>query len=417
MDIPRPDLKQTRRRRRAVIGAAVVAGVVLATVALTRLEPAAPTVERATLWIGEVERGEMRREVRGTGTLVPEEVRWIPAQTSGTVERRLLEPGAVVEPTSVILVLSNPQVEQEAFDAASGLEVARAQLDQVRAQLESDAMSLRSEVARIEAEDLQARLDVEATEELAAKGLVSSLELRRTRARADSLATRSQIERERLVVFQRARDAQVAATAAEVAQRRALAELRQRLVAALAVRAGIAGVLQEITVEPGQQVAPGAPLARVAEPTRLMARVRVPATQTRDLTVGLPARVDTRNGVVPGRVTRIDPAVREGTVTVDLSLEGELPRGARPDLNVDATVEIEHLTDVVSVGRPAFGQEGATVGLFRLDPDGGSARRVRVRLGRGSVNTIEVIEGLAPGDQVILSDMSRWDDFDRVKLR
>lgn len=416
MDVLRVGVVEQKRKRRIVIGSVVGVVVVLATVGLSRLKPAAPTVERATVWIGKVERGEMLRQVRGSGTLVPAEVRLVPADTSGRVERRVVEPGAFVAADSVVLVLSNPTVEQEAAEAASDLRIAQAGLENLRAQLESQTMTLRSEVARIESEAEQARLQAEAYQELAKDGLVSSVELKLAQARAGSLATRAGIEKERLQVFARSTAAQAAAQEAAVEQRQAMGRLRQRLLDSLQVRAGMAGVLQEVTVEIGQQVTPGMNLARVAEPTHLMARLRVPATQARDVALGLPVAVDTRNGIVPGTVSRIDPAVREGTVTVDVALAGELPRGARPDMNVDGTIEIERLAEVTYVGRPAFGQEHETVGLFRIENDGRHASRVQVKLGRSSVNTIEVIEGLAPGDEVVLSDTSRWDDVDRIKL-
>lgn len=416
MDVLRVGVVERKRRRRIVVGGAVGAIVVLATVGLARLKPAAPTVDRAIVWIGRVERGEMLRQVRGSGTLVPAEVRLVPAETSGRVERRVVEPGAGVAVDSVIVVLSNPTVEQEAAEAASDLRIAQAGLDNLRAQLESQTMTLRSEVARIDSEAEQARLQAEVFSELAKEGLVSSVELKLAQARATSLATRAAIETERLQVFARSTAAQAAAQEAAVEQRQAMARLRQRLSDSLQVRAGLDGVLQEVAVEIGQQVTPGMNLARVAEPTRLMARLRVPATQARDLALELPVAVDTRNGIVPGRLSRIDPAVREGTVTVDVKLEGELPRGARPDMNVDGTIEVERLAEVTHVGRPAFGQEHETVGLFRLEKDGRHASRVQVKLGRSSVSTIEVIEGLTPGDEVVLSDTSRWDDVDRIRL-
>jgi len=416
MDIPRTGIVERRRRRRVILVVAGLAAVVALTLAVSRLKPAAPGVDRATVWIGEVERGPMLRQVRGNGTLVPESIRWIPAETSGTVEQRVLEPGAEVGTDSRILVLSNPQVELAAEDAASQLRIAEAELESLEAELKSRHMDIRSELARIEAEATEARLQAEATEELAESGLVSGVELLLARSRASSAATRAEIERERESSFLGSVKARLAAKQAEVEQCRATSRLRQRLLDSLEVRAGLNGVLQEVTVEVGQQVSPGTNLARVADPSRLMARLRVPATQARDLLVGQPVSVDTRNGLVPGTLARIDPAVREGTVTVDVSLEGELPRGARPDLAVDGTVEIERLSDVVYVGRPAFGQENGTVGLFRLEDDGRHASRVRVHLGRASVNTVEVVEGLAPGDEVILSDTSRWDDYDRIRL-
>ncbi len=416
MDIARVGVAQQKRRRLRLVAGGAAVLLALVTVGLARLKPAAPSVDRSTVWIGRVERGEMLRQVRGSGTLVPEEIRWIPAATSGRVERRLLEPGAVVDADSVILALSNPQVEQETVDAESQVHIAEAGLTNLRAQLENQLISFKVEVARIDSEAEQAELQKEANEELAKKGLISSVELKLTRAQASSLATRAELERQRVEVFARSITAQVAAQQAEVEQRRAMHGLRRRMLDSLTVRAGSAGVLQDVTVEVGQQVTPGMNLARVAEPSHLMARVRVPATQARDVTIGLDATVDVRSGVIPAKVARIDPAVREGTVTVDLSLVGELPRGARPDLNVDGTIELERLEDVVFVGRPAFGQEGATVGLFRIEPDGSHASRVQVMLGRTSVNTIEVVKGLEPGDDVILSDTSRFDDYDRIRL-
>jgi len=416
MDIARVGVAQRKRRRLQVTVGVVAVLAAVVTVGLSRLKPAVPSVDRDTIWTGRVERGEMLRQVRGSGTLVPEEIRWIPAATAGRVEQRLLEPGAVVDSDTVILVLSNPEVEQETVEAESQVHIAEAELTNLRAQLENQLISFKVEVARIESEADQARLRAAANDELAKKGLVSSVEVNVVRAQASSLATRAELERQRVEVFARSITAQVAAQEAEVEQRRAMHRLREKLRDSLTVRAGSAGVLQDVTVEVGQQVTPGMNLARVAEPSHLMARVRVPATQARDVTVGLDATVDARSGLIPAKVVRIDPAVREGTVTVDLKLLGELPRGARPDLNVDGTIQLERLEDVVYVGRPAFGQEAATVGLFRIEPDGSHATRVQVTLGRTSVNTVEVVKGLEPGDEVILSDTSRFDDYDRIRL-
>jgi len=416
MDIARVGVAEKKRRRRLIFLAGGIVAAAIVTLGLYRLEPAAPTVEKSTVWIGAVERGEMLRQVRGSGTLLPAETRWIPAETSGRVERRLLDPGAIVKPDSIILELSNPQVEQEAVEAESGLRIAEAGVINLKAQLDSQLMSLRAEHARIESEAMQARLRAEANVELAKNGLVSAVEMKLSQAAAESLATRTDLERQRVEVFARSVEAQIAAQQAEVEQRRAMAGLRRGLLDSLRVKAGLAGVLQEVTVEIGQQAAPGMNLARVAEPSRLMARLRVPATQARDVLVGQEATIDTRNGVVAGKVGRIDPAVRDGTVTVDVTITGDLPRGARPDLSVDGTIEIERLEDIVYVGRPAFGQESSTVGLFRLEQDGVHARRVQVKLGRSSVNTIEVLEGLQPGEQVILSDTSRFDEYDRIRL-
>jgi HlyD family secretion protein len=358
----------------------------------------------------------MVRGVRGSGTLVPEVVRLIPAETSARVERRLLEPGAVVEPDSVILVLSDPLVEQEAVDAEMQLRRAEAELVSLRVRLQNEALDQEAGVADAEAQYEQARLRAEADRELAREGLIPDITLKSSMAGANALRVRAEMDRRRLAAAGTGMEAQLAAKRVEVDQRRTMFELRRRLRDALQVRAGLAGVLQAVAVEVGQVVTPGLNLARVADPSRLMARVQVPATQARDLLPGQPAEVDTRNGMVVAKVARIDPAVRDGTVTVDLTLTGVLPRGARPDLDVDGTIEIERLGDVVQVGRPVSGQEGSTVGLFRLEKDGTHAVRVKVRLGRASVRTIEVLEGLVPGDEVVLSDTSRWDDSERIRL-
>ncbi len=416
MDVPRVGVAERKKKRRMVWIGAVAVALLACTVALSRLKPAAPSVERATVWMGKVERGPMVRQVRGSGTLVPEVVRLIPATTSARVERRVVEPGAGVKSDTVILVLSDPQVEQEAIDADMQLRRCEAELVNLRVQLEDQALDQQAGVAAAEAQYEQARLRAEADRELAREGLISDIAFKTSLAGAKALQVRTEMDRKRLSASGKGIEAQLAAKQAEVDQRRAMYELRRRTRESLQVRAGLEGVLQEIAVEVGQQVAPGTNLARVADPSRLMARVHVPATQARDVATGQKADVDTRNGVVAAKVTRIDPAVHDGTVTVDMALVGELPRGARPDLNVDGTIEIERLDDVVFVGRPAFGQEGSTVGLFRVEPDGVHAARVQVKLGRASVNTIEVIEGLQPGDEVVLSDTSRWDEAGRIRL-
>lgn len=416
MDVPRTGVAEQKRRRRLLWSVVSVGALALAAFALSRLKPAAPSVERATVWTGKVQRGPMVRGVRGSGTLVPEVVRLIPADTSARVERRVLEPGAVVEPDSVILVLSDPLVEQEAVDAEMQLRRAEAELVSLRVQLRGQALDQEAGVASAEAAYEQGRLRAEADRELAREGLIPDITLKSSVAAADALRVRAEMDRKRLAAAGTGIEAQLAAKQFEVDQRRTMSSLRRRLRDSLTVRAGLAGVLQEIAVEVGQVVTPGLKLARVADPGRLMARVQVPATQARDLQPGQAAEVDTRNGTVAAKVARIDPAVKDGTVTVDLTLTGTLPRGARPDLDVDGTIEIERLDDVVYVGRPVSGQEGSTVSLFRLEKDGTHAVRVKVRLGRASVRTIEVLEGLAPGDEVVLSDTSRWDDNERIRL-
>jgi len=416
MDVPRIGVAQKRRRRNillAVIGAVVV---VVLTIAISRLEPAAPAVDRDTVWVGTVERGNMLRQVRGNGTLVPEEVRWIPAQTSGRVEQIRVDPGDRVEADEILLQLSNPEVERSAVDSVSALRRAEAELESLQVTLLSEELNHRAQAAAVEAEYVQASLRAEADRELSERGLISSINLRISESMAKALETRRTIEQQRLEMTARSNAARLSAKEAEVDQQRALYRLRQEQLESLYVRPGLAGVVQEVAVEIGQQVAPGSSLALVAEPSRLKAELRVPATQARDVQVGQKTTVDTRNGLVEGTVARVNPAVREGTVAVEVRLVGALPRGARPDLNVDGTIEIENLRDMLFVGRPAFGQENGTVGLFRLDDDGVHARRAQVRLGRSSVNTIEVVEGLEAGDQVVLSDTSRWDDYDRIRL-
>jgi HlyD family secretion protein len=420
MDIQRPaSVARQKKMRRIAFAVAGLLVVGLVSVILARLEPAAPTVERATVWVDTVKRGSMLRQVRGLGTLVPvdEARRWIPAMTQGRVERIVLRPGANVTPTTVVLELSDPQAEQLLSDAEQQLKAAEADLAGLEARLQTDRLTQRATAATVEADFHQARLEKEVNEDLAKDGLVSALVLKQSTVRADSLETRNRIEQERVKVAEDNIRAQLKAQQARIDQLRSLYDLRRQQVDQLQVRAGMDGVLEQVPVDVGQQVAPGTNLARVADPTRLKAELRIAETQARDLTIGQIAQVDTRNGFIPGKVVRIDPAAQNGTVTVDVALEGELPRGARPDLSVDGTVELERLDNVLYVGRPAFGQEQSTVGLFRLDQATGEAMRAQVQLGRSSVNTIEVIGGLAEGDQVVLSDMSAWDQFDRVRLR
>jgi HlyD family secretion protein len=416
MDIARPVNRRRQRLKRAAYAALAVAAVALITVGLSRLRPAAPTVERATVWIDTVKRGPMVRQVRGLGTLVPEDIRWIPATTEGRVERIVLRPGITVEPRTVILELSNPTLEQELQDATLKLRAAEASLANLIVQLENDNLQQEASTASIEADYHKAALQAEANEQLAKDQLVSEMVVRQSRLDADQLAARLVIAKKQLASRAEATQSRLAVQRSEVDQARAVLQLKQRQVGDLRVRAGVAGVLQVVPVDVGQQVAPGANLARVADPGRLKAELKIAETQAKDIQVGQTASIDTRNGLVEGRVTRIDPAVQNGTVTVDVALMGSLPKGARPDLSVDGTIELERLADVLFVGRPAFGQEQSSVGLFKLQ-QGGEATRVAVRLGRSSVNTVEVISGLNVGDQVVLSDMSTWDAFDRVRLQ
>jgi HlyD family secretion protein len=417
MDVVRTGVVEAKRRRRWLIAAAGVAAVTLVTVAVANLDPAAPGVDRATVWIGTVQRGTLLRQVRGHGTLVPVDLRWVQAQTAGRVDRIHVDPGARVSAEDVLLELTDPEVERAAVDAESALLRAEAELESLRMTLLSTELDQRAEAAAVEAEYVRASLQAEADRELSEKGLISDIHRRSSEALANALSTRREIEVQRLEMTAQSNRALLDAKRAEVEQQRALHRLRTRLLEALSVRAGIDGVVQEVPVEIGQQVTAGTMLAKVAEPNLLEAELRVPATRARDVRPGLPVSVDTRNGLVDGTVTRVDPSVREGTVTVEVRLDGPLPDGARPDLAVDGTIEIERLHDVVFVGRPVQSQERATVGLYRLEPDGDHASRVQVELGSASVDTIEVVRGLEVGDQVILSDSSRWDDHDRIRLR
>ena len=416
MDIPRPEAARKRRIRRALYGLLVLILIPLITWGLSRLKPAAPTVERATVWLDTVKRGPMTREVRGLGTLIPEEVLWIPAPMEGRVDRILALPGTPVTAETLLIELVNPELQQAAVDADYQVKAAEAQREDARVKLQSDRLTLRSLAAEVEASYQQARLTADRDANLYKEGLLIELTMKLSSISAERLARRVAIEQERLKINEDSTTAQLAAQQARVEQLRALARLKRSQVESLKVRAGAAGVLQQLDVKVGQRVGSGFLLAKVAQPERLKAELKVPETQAKDIIIGQKAAIDTRNGVIPGHVTRIDPAVQSGTVTVDVKLDGALPQGARPDLSVDGTIELEHLESVVYVGRPAFGQPSSTVGLFRLEPDGKGAVRVQVKLGRTSVNTIEVLEGLQVGNQVILSDMSAWDAYDRVRL-
>lgn len=415
MDIPRPSQAKAKRKKRIMTIVATVVVLGLAAFGLSRLKPAAPSVDRNLVWVDEVKRGPMVRQVRGLGTLVPENIRWVAARTQARVDRIILRPGAIVEPDSIILEMTNPDVEQAAETAQSSLQAAEAQLANLRVQLQSQLLQAESNAAAAKASYEQSRLRAEVNQELFADGLVSSLELQLSQVTAEEAATRHQIEQKRFKFAQESIEPQLAVQRAEVARLRAQARLRQAEAEALTVRAGMSGVLSALPVEVGAQIQPGQNVARVADPTELKAEIRIAETQAKDIMLGQLANIDTRNGVVAGSVSRIDPAVQNGTVLVDVTLTGDLPKGARPDLSVDGTIELERLDNVIFVGRPAFGQEGSTIGIFRLDEDG-HAHRTQVRLGRSSVNTIEVLGGLIPGDRVILSDMSQWDSNDRVKL-
>lgn len=416
MDIQRADLKIKKRRKQLLQGGLALAALVGIGTWLATLEAAAPKVERESLWLDSVKRGEMLREVRGPGLLVPKEIRWIAAETAARVERIVVKPGAVVEPDTVILELSNPEVEEAQLAAQSALTAAEADLAAQRMTLESQLLDQKANLAGVEADYESARLQTEAEADLAEKGIIPRIQYRRSQLASDQLKVRLDIEKERVSKFGQTMSSQMAAQRARAEQLRNTAELRARQLDGLKVRAGIAGVLQQVPVEEGQQVAAGINLARVARPDVLMAELRIPETQVKDVAIGQDVNVDTRNGVVAGKVMRIDPAVLNGTVLVDVDLVGALPPGARPDLSVDGTIQIERLDDVLYVGRPAYGQPESEVRLFKLDVESGIAQRVPVRLGRASVNLIEVQQGLAPGDQIILSDTSQWDEYDRLRI-
>jgi HlyD family secretion protein len=416
MDIPRQNAIRQRRIRRAifiVLGLLVVGSV---TLAVSRLKPAPPSVEKATLWPDTVKRGPMLLEVRGLGSLVPEEILWIPAITDGRVARRFILPGTPVKADTIIFELSNPEQEQAALDAEWQLKAAEEQYKSLKAQLDSQLLDQKSAAATVQSDYTEAKLDAEKDSELAKLGLGAELNAKITRAKADALATREDIEKQRLAVTAASVQAQLEAQQARVEQLRAFYDLKKSQLDSLRVRAGAEGVLQELEVEVGQRVSAGAPLAKVAQPTKLKAQLKIPETQAKDVQIGQSASVDTRNGIIPGHVMRVDPSVINGTVTVDVKLDGPLPKGARPDLSVEGTIELANLPDVVYVGRPAFGQPNSTVGMFKIDPDGKTATRVQVKLGRASVNSVEILGGLEPGDKVYLSDMSQWDAFNRIRL-
>jgi len=418
MDIARPEFKTQKRRRQMILGAIVLMAVVAVTIGVSRLKPAAPTVERGTVWTDTVKRGPMVRQVRGIGSLVPtqESVRQIPAETEATVVRIRVLPGSQVEADTILLEMLNSQTEQAAVDAQLQLKAAQAEYQSLRVKLESDLMNQKAGAATVNADHNQAQRQAETDKALYELGVISGLAYKGSKGKADELTTRDDLETQRLTANQKAIESQMAQQQAKVEQMRVLAQLKQKQLDALKVRAGIKGVLVDLPLQVGQHVLPGIMLAKVVEPDHLMATIKIAETQARDVQIGQPASVDTHNGVVAGTVMRVDPAVQNGTVTVDLKLTGELPKGARPDLSVDGTVDLERLDNVLYVGRPAFGQESSTISLFKLFPDGQEALRVPVKVGRASVNSIQVIEGLHEGDTVILSDMSRWDNTDRIRL-
>ena len=416
MDIPR----KSRTRRKIVLRIVYVV-VILAVIGAgswytAGLKPAEPTVDRATVWIDTVRRGPMLRQVRGVGKLAPEEIRWIPAIVDGLVERKVLEPGARVTPDTVIIELSNPQLERDAVTAEWDLKAAESGFVDFQLRLRSEELTQAADLARMESDYQQAKVRYESRLKLYEDGLISPLDLQEYRVNAEQLANRIEIEKQRAAIRKESVEAQLLERRTQVEKSRAMYELRKSQLEQLNVKAGVEGILQQIEVDVGQRVGMGSNLARVVNPAKLKAEISISETQARDVQLGQEVTVDTRNGVIDGRVARIDPAVRNGSVTVDIRLDGELPKGARPDLSVDGTVVIERLEDIVYAGRPVQGESDSRISLFRLDPDGRRATRVMVTLGRTSVNTVEIKEGLQPGDQIILSDMSAQDGIDSIRI-
>ena len=416
MDVALPNRSKAKRMRRLAIGAVLLAVVSMAGIAVVRLQPAAPPVDRASVWIDVVKRGRMLRDVRGQGTLVSEDLRWIPATTTGRVERIVLRPGTPVSADSVILQLSNPSLDQELEDAQLKLKAAEASLTSLRVQLDDEELQQRATAATIEADYKKAAMQADVNEQLSALKLVSDLILKQSKLDAEQLDVRNRIAQQQLAHTAESRSARLAERQSLVDQARAFMTLKAREVDALRVRPGVPGILQVVPVDVGQQVTVGTNLARVVNPSRLMAEVKVPETQAKDVQIGQRASIDTHNGVVSGRVTRIDPSVLNGTVTVDVAIDGPLPTGSRPDLSVDGTIELERLDNVLYVGRPAFGDENTSTTLFKMQPDG-TAVRVPVKFGRSSVNSLEILSGITEGDQVVLSDMSAWNEVDRVHIQ
>jgi HlyD family secretion protein len=416
VDVARPkSVIRNKKIKKVVYAVLVLVAASAVTLGLSRMAPAAPSVEGATLWPDTVKRGEMLRQVRGLGTLVPEEVRFIPATSDSIIEERKLRAGETVTPNSIILVMSNPDVQQRAIDAELQLKGAEADLANLQATLQSQILNQQAAQASVESDYNRAKLDFAANRELAKDGLIADVILKKSQVTTQELAAKNEMEKKKVEVNSKSADAQIAAQQARVDQYRAALQLRRKQVDELTVRAMVAGVVQQVPVEPGQRVSQGTILAKIAQPGRLRAELQIAETQVKDVALGQIASIDTRNGIIPGQVIRIDPASVNGTVKVDVQLNGEYPKGVRPDLSVDGTIEVERLPDVMYVGRPAYGQADTTVSMFKWLPNG-EAVRVQVKLGRTSVNTIEIKEGLQIGDRVILSDMSAWDSYDRLRI-
>jgi len=417
MDIQRPSNARAKKIRRILYAATALVSVTGVTYGVTRLRPAAPAVDKATIWTDDVKRGPMIRDVHGIGTLVPIDIRWIPARTDSRVDRIVLRPGAIVKPESTILELSDPILQRETLDAEYQLKAAQADLENLKVQINSELLNQKSFTANVRSDYEQAKLQNEVDEKLRAEGIGAEVTAKLSKVKAEQLGIRLKLEEDRTKNAEDSAAARLQAQQSRVDQQRALYDLKRSELDSLHVRAGIDGVLQLLPVDVGQHVSPSTNLARVADSKHLKAEIKIPETQAKDISIGQPATVDTRNGVVKGQVSRIDPSVQNGTVTIDVLFTEPLPNGARPDLSVDGTIELENLRDVLYVGRPVHGQSDSTIGLFKLVDDGSEAVRVNVKLGRSSVNTVEILQGLKPGDKVILSDMSTFDAYDRLRLR
>jgi HlyD family secretion protein len=419
MDIQRPSNARAKKIRRIIYVALAIVSLAGVSYGVSRLRPAAPAVDKATIYTDDVKRGPMIIEVHGLGTLVPEDIRWIPAQTDSRVERIVIHAGttAAVQPSSVILELSNPELQRDLLDAEYQLKGAQADYENLKVQVGSDLLNQKANTAQVRSDYEQAKIQHEVDDKLRAEGLTSELTAQLSKVKMEQLAIRLKLEEDRTANAVDTAKARLLVQQAKVDQQRALYDLKRSQADALHVRAGIQGVLQLVPVEVGQRVTPGTNLARVADPKHLKAEIKIAETQANVVAIGQLAAIDTRNGIVKGHVARIDPSVQNGTVTVDVSITDPLPPGARPDLSVDGTIEIENLKDVLYVGRPVHGQTGSTIGLFKLVGDGSEAERVTVSLGKSSVNTVEILQGLKVGDKVVLSDMSNWDAFGRIRLR
>jgi HlyD family secretion protein len=418
MDVPRKDARKKKIIRRTLVSLVLLAAIPAITVGLSRLKPAAPGVEMSTLWPDTVKRGPMLREVRGLGTLVPEDTMLIPATTDGRVERILVYPGTPVKADTTVMILTSQELETATLDAEYALKAAEADYENLKVTLEKTKIDLQANAAQVGADYNTAKLQADRDSELAKEGLSSTLDARISAVKAQQLGERYELEQRRISINTAAEEAQLAAQKVKLEQLRAEYKLKKSQLDQLTVKAGFDGMLQQLStpVEVGQKVTAGTPLGKVAQPSNLKAELKIAETQVKDIVIGQPAVIDTRNGLIDGRVKRIDPSVLNGTVTVDVALKGPLPAAARPDLSVDGTIQLEKLENVVFVGRPVFGQQDATVQLFKVEPEGKFANKVKVTFGKASVNTIEVKDGLQVGDKVILSDMSTYDSYDRIRL-